>query len=344
TGSGLAIEFDFIIDLPIFAFNSNGQNQDTGEPLPDNLEELGVKAPPSEVFGPDCAIFSPPREGIADGGPLVVIIDSGVDTSIANRPLFRPFAEAELNLCESFMVGPFGYDFLNGDAQPADDLGHGTGVAGALLSTYPSGKELRLQHYKFVGPKGGTYFGAICAMHTAVAAEASLLNLSWGIRTDTLPNALALALQACEEANIIVVTSAGNDSLDITTAPNWPASASSTFSNIVAVGAYDYVPSTDDPERMAFSNFGAAAVELVAPFGLEVPKLGGGLHEQVGTSISAPQLTAHLAAVRESNPDISLEDALDVLRNDGLLRRAATLNGAEVNNQQYLELNCKLSL
>ena len=344
TASGLAIEFDFIINLPIIAFNSNGQNQDTGGPLPDDLEELGIKNPPSQVFGPDCALFSPPTEDISGGGPLVVIIDSGVDTSVAHRSLFRPFAERELLLCDGLTMGPLGYDFLNGDPLPADDLGHGTGVAGALLSTYPQGKKLRLQHYKFVGPEGGTYFGAVCGMQTAVAHEADLLNLSWGIRTDTLPNALKLALEACEAANIIVVTSAGNDSLNITATPNWPASASSAFSNIVTVGSYDYISGTSDPQRMAFSNFGADKVALVAPFGLDVPKLGGGFHEQVGTSISAPQLTAHLAAMRADQPDLSLEDALEMLRRDGLLLRAATLNGTEIKDQQYLELNCKLSL
>ncbi|NJO87188.1 MAG: S8 family serine peptidase [Lewinella sp.] len=267
-GSGVAVDFDWVVRTPIFAFRPNN---DPSQGQEDSLSSLGVKRPPSAVFKPECVAFSTAKR--LRGGPLLTIIDSGVDAT-GHGPLFAQNAVGEQTVCGGFNLGKFGFDFLRGDENPIDALGHGTGVAGAILSTYPANLPLRLQHFKFIDADGGSFFAALCAMHTAVASRTDVMNLSWGLRLDTLPPALATALAAAEKANVLVVTSAGNDSSDLSLDHNWPGSASPRYRNLVTVGAYILSSSSAAPTRVPFSNYHDKMVGLLAPYGLTVPGLG----------------------------------------------------------------------
>lgn len=334
TGSGLSFGFDWVITTPLLGFNPNGG------PLngtANDGNDLGVKGPPSSTFGPDCIDYAVPTISTNAPGPLVTIIDSGVDLVSDND--LNKFGDQSALLCNNLPMGEYGYDFLLGNDNPVDEIGHGTGVAGAVLSTYPKDLPLRMQHYKFIGAEGGSFFAALCGIYTAISTKTDVLNLSWGISLDTLPPALERALAATEAENVLVVTSAGNDSLDLLLEPNWPASASGKFTNLLAVGAYEY-DVADAPIRIAFSNFNEKVVAIAAPYGLEVPGLNGTYHEQIGTSIAAPQVTAWLAAMRQENEGINLSDAIKLLRDRNLIRNSRALDPTEIFQGEYLFLDC----
>lgn len=231
------------------------------------------------------------------GGRIVrvVVIDSGVDPT--GHPVISNLAW-DLNQPGDACFGDFsdlGYDFARKDPQPDDEVGHGTGVAGAVISRWPADLRLQLAHLKFYGTEGHLFDG-LCALHAAARARADVINLSWGVYLPELPGAMYQALRHAEQADAIVVASAGNEQRNIGTHPQWPAAAA-PFRQLVTTGAY-LIDGTPDPPLTDFSNYNKNRVKVAGPFALETLKAGGGTAFKAGTSISAPFVAARLAAFR----------------------------------------------
>ena len=111
------------------------------------------------------------QAGIRGQGVKVAVIDTGIDY-IHDRPSAQepPVVDPEFN-------GTYqgGYDFVNNDADPMDDNGHGTHVAGILAADHNGylvvgvAPGVKLWGLKVLGASGsGDYSGLIAALDWSV--------------------------------------------------------------------------------------------------------------------------------------------------------------------------------
>ncbi len=136
-----------------------------------NTAQTGGKA--------DADIDAPEAWDYADGKPAqdvtVAVIDTGVDTD-------HPDLQANIH--------SFGYDYQNDDADPDDDNGHGTHVAGTIAAvrnntTGVAGvcASAKIMPLKFLDANGnGKLVNAIKALNDARDMGAKIINASWTIK------------------------------------------------------------------------------------------------------------------------------------------------------------------
>ncbi|MFH1509423.1 MAG: S8 family serine peptidase [bacterium] len=157
-----------------------------------------------------------------------------------------------------------GYDYINGDAHPNDDNGHGTHVSGTIaqatnnnLGTAGIAFNTTIMPVKVLDDVGWGPISAVAdGINYAVNHGADVINLSLGgSYSATLKSAIDHAISH----NVIVVAAAGNGGGDSIGDPtlDYPAS----HSGVIAVGATRY-----DATRASYSNYGSA-LDIMAPGG-----------------------------------------------------------------------------
>jgi hypothetical protein len=248
---------------------------------------------------------------------VVTMIDGGADLS-GDRPeiwanhLNRSIDEAYVSM------GTLGYDFIFGSTTPFDEFGHGTTTAGALIGNYRGEQPLTVIHNKIFsiqpgfGPFG-TYFGAVVATQVAGNIQSDFISMSFGLSPEDEPQALRCAVEYAISQGATIVTSAGNDALNVNFAPQWPAAFSTIyFPNLVSVTSYNYPAGgfpEQDPVLSDFSNFGLTSTNLAAYLTAKTPAYNGTISEfayLAGTSISAPLFTAAAASQFSGTPPAAL--------------------------------------
>ena len=205
---------------------------------------------------------------------VVAVIDSGIDGK-------HPDLEAKLVP---------GWNFVNGNADTTDVLGHGTAVAGTLAAVSNNG----------IGVAGVSWASLVMPLvvvddsnYAAYSniAEAIQYAADHGVRVINIsiggPCASSLLQSAVDYAwgkGAVIFSSAMNDGA---AAPYYPAAAN----HVVAVSATD-----DNDQLAAFSNFGSW-ISLSAP-GTDIltTMSGGGYGFWYGTSFSSP-IAAGVAAL-----------------------------------------------
>ena len=271
---------------------------------------------PDDYFGNNLPPFEWPGNG--SGAPLrVAIIDSGVETDGPNAGGYADYAYRNGPETEFIRNGNLGYDFIAKDMVPDDQAPHGSYVAASLLGEYHGARPLQLLHLRTFGADGiASYFGALVSFYEATAVGVDVINASWGIRLPAAPEALTCAVERAMADDVIVVTSAGNDSLSIDRDPQWPAAYGPDYPDrLVTVGSYWYkgqLPETDQQHvaRRDFSNYSrmgrvTAAAYHTAP----VPQFGAeAIVYPQGTSFSAPRLAGRLATFLSERPGASARD------------------------------------
>lgn len=245
---------------------------------------------------------------------VIAVIDSGVDFThpdLAANAWRNPreiAGDGIDNDANGFVDDVHGWDFRNHDADPMDDNGHGTHVAGTIGAVGNNGTgvvgvnwQVSIMSLKFMSDSGsGSTSGAIAAINYATRMKRDFgvnvvaTNNSWG--GGGFSTALRDAIAAGGRQNILFVAAAGNDGTDNDTAPHFPSNY--TDSAVIAVAA------SDRSNRLAsFSNYGATSVDLAAPGTGILSTLPGNTYGSYsGTSMAAPHVAGVVGLLAAARP------------------------------------------
>ncbi|HYO11382.1 MAG TPA: S8 family serine peptidase [Tepidisphaeraceae bacterium] len=202
---------------------------------------------------------------VGSSSVVMAILDSGMN---------RNHEDLAANAWSSPIPGapyPNGYDFANGDADPSDNFGHGTrmaGSAGAVGHNALGGAGVswnsRIMPLK-IGNATPSWAAIIDALNFIVSewdagVNIKVANMSLGI--SAYNSTVDAQIDQLRARDIIVTASAGNSGTNNDVTPVYPASFSDT--NIISVAAINddggiLNTSTTD------SNFGSSSVDIAAP-------------------------------------------------------------------------------
>lgn len=262
----------------------------------DHLAEIAEA--PNDPYYP--AQWGLPRSGVpaawglsSGAGVTVAVVDTGVDAS-------HPDLQGQVLI---------GYDFLNDDADPSDDNGHGTrmsGIIGAVRDNAEGGSGVApaatILSVKALDAQGyGPYSAVANGIVYAVDHGARVVNLSL---VGTAPSSiLQAAVDYAAAQDVVVVAAAGNYGTDV---PGYPAASTGAVA-IAAVSDGDAHPS--------FSNYGAW-ISVAAP-GVDVltTTLDAGYSASSGTSPAAAFASGVFALLRAANPALSRGEAISRVQN-----------------------------
>jgi subtilisin family serine protease/PKD repeat protein len=294
----------------------------------------------------DADIDAPEGWDVATGSAeiVVAVIDTGVDArhpDLAANMWLNP-NEVPGNGSDDdgngYVDDVYGYDFRNNHGDPIDDHGHGTHVAGIIAAAGNNGAGVsgvawraRIMSVKFLGADGSGWISdAVNAVLYAADNGARVMNNSWG--GGGFSQALRDAIAVANDAGILFVVAAGNNSSSNDSVPFYPASYD--LPNVVAVAASD-----KNEQRAWFSNFGSRSVLLAAP-GQDilstVPPSGDpccsdplGYKLLSGTSMATPHVSGAAALLLAQDPARTpfnltplLQDTVDIRGSSGVNTRS----------------------
>jgi subtilisin family serine protease len=206
-----------------------------------------------------------------------------------------------------------------GSQNLADGNGHGTHVSG-IIAGAANGRGIvgvafraRLMIVKVLDASGAGTTGAVAeGIRYAAANGARIINLSLG--GPTRDPRLIEAVKAAEDANVLIVCSAGNLGNNVDNTPSYPVSVASR--NLIGVAATEPASGRN---LGSFSNFGRNTIGLAAP-GVDVLSSAndGGYELKSGTSMAAPHAAGVAALMAAMRPDMSAAELrAQLLQNAG---------------------------
>lgn len=248
---------------------------------------------PSLVYGPQQINAETAwDETTGDPGLIVAVVDTGIDFT---HPEFGG------------RVLP-GWDFVNDDADPTDDNGHGTHVAGIIAAGIDNGigiagmaGTVQILPVKVLNANNTGWWSNVAAGITwAVDQGANVINLSLTGSIDSTSLQSAIAYAVSKGATVIVA--AGNNGTDTA---NYPAS----YDNVVSFGA-----TTFNGVRWTLSNYGPN-VDVMAPGAMVYStKPGNSYAFMSGTSMAAPHGAGVAALLLSKNPNLTPDAVKTVLQ------------------------------
>ncbi len=211
---------------------------------------------------------------------------------------------------DGFVDDIFGADFIDNDADPNDEFGHGTHVAGTIAAAANDGNphvgvawKVQIMAVRVLGSDGsGTSSGLAAGLQYAGNHGAKIVNLSLGGLG--FSSAAFDAVNALRSKGVLVVCAAGNDGVDNDITPHYPASFD--LDNIISVAAMDR-----HGFLASFSDFGKISVDVAAP-GVEIfsTYFRSDTDYQFldGTSMATPHVAGVAALVASFVPGASYQE------------------------------------
>jgi subtilisin len=231
-------------------------------------------------------------------GIRVAVIDSGIDDE--HREFAHPGS-----------IGA-GYNFVANNADPYDDNGHGTHVAGTIMAARDGAgvvgvaPEVTVFALKVLNASGsGSWSNVVAALEWTVSNGMQITNNSYGsgqnpgttVR-DAFANSAAVGILHVAAAGNSGNCGGNNDSV------GWPAK----YETVIAVGA-----TNSRDVRPCFSSTGPA-LELAAP-GVSIKSTvpGGGYDTWNGTSMASPHVAGVAALMLGANAGLSISETRDLM-------------------------------
>lgn len=275
---------------------------------------------------------------------VVAIIDTGVEYTHPDLVdnMWRNPGEVAGNGIDDdsngYVDDVHGINAITGSGNPLDDNGHGTHCAGIIGAAGNNGAGLTgaawkvsMIGVKFLGSGGnGQLYDAIRAidyvtmMKTQYGVNIVATNNSWGSQGETW-GPLGDAITRHQNAGILFVAAAGNESLNIDVTASSPAGFGAD--SVVSVAAVD-----SNGALASFSNYGATKVDLGAP-GVSIASTytGASYVYLSGTSMAAPLVSGAIGLVAATYPGLTWQNYKQILMTTG--KPLAALTGKTVTGK-----------
>jgi subtilisin family serine protease len=218
-----------------------------------------------------------------------------------------------------------GWDFVNNDATPSDDNGHGTHVSGTIGAVGNNGLgvtgvawSVRIMPLKAFDASGSADIGAIiAALEYAVANGARISNNSYS--GPDLVQAEFDAFADAASAGHLAIAAAGNAAQSGDAHPQYPAALG--LDEALSVAA-----TTKSDTLATFSNFGSFSVHVAAPGVNIISTWPVSTYRSLsGTSMATPHVVGVAALVAAEHPSWTGAEIRDRIL--GTTRHVAALDG-----------------
>ena len=267
-----------------------------------------------EEDAPVVAAFTPndPEFDLHQYGPQIIQADKAWDITTGDPDILVAVVDTGADMSHPDLQGKVvaGWDFVNDDADPSDDNGHGTHVTGIIAAVTNNGIGIagvgyntRVLAVKVLSSSGAGYYSKVAQGITYAADHgARVINLS--LRGTVDSSLLKDAVDYAWNKGVLVVAAAGNDG---SSDPVYPAS----YEHVLAVSATDW-----NDQHWSVSNYGDY-VDLAAPgVGIYSTDWEGGAGpyaSRSGTSMASPHVAAVAALMLAVNPDLTNQDLENLL-------------------------------
>lgn len=228
--------------------------------------------------------------------------------------------------------------YLSGSPAGRDAHGHGThcaGIAGAatnngkgIASLNWDGRFVNIASYQALGETG---FGSIETISQAIIDAtldgADVISMSFGEFTPLTPRTVSQAAEFALERDVILVAAAGNSNQDA--ALHMP----SNLPGVISVAAVD-----QQGRKATFSNSNASLTRPIAAPGVNILSLEQGSRYGLksGTSMATPLVAGLLGVMRSLKPDVTAEEAWNILHDTGTSGADAARIGRTIQADEAL--------
>lgn len=255
----------------------------------------------------------------------IAILDTGINLNILRENSAFLYRNDPATICqEGRAVEISGWDFVNHDNDPFDELGHGTAVTDRVIQQL---NRMRNPNYSILPVKvfdqhgRGNTFDILCGYLFAVEkGDIDIINMSFGWYG--APSNL-LNFFVNENSHILHVASAGNSNYNNDMHEHYPSSI--PHDNVLSIGSYTVNRKYGYSIilKSNFSNYGVSTVDYLSKGDhIFFEDKYNNSFPISGTSYAAPVVTGKLATylhfISTSN---SLTDVLEYLYNDAQLVR-----------------------
>ena len=268
---------------------------------------------------------------IRGNGQVIAIIDDGID-----------YTHPDLGGClgeNCKVIG--GYDFIDGDADPKDELGHGTIVAGIaaangrLKGVAPDAKLVGLKVCNELGCFSSAILaGADWCIDNKSDLGISVINMSLGFASYDSTNCpiwMDSVINRAYDMNMPFTIGSGNGGFK--DAISDPACSPKTISvgavydanvglAIVCLNSDCTKTCTDSitsADKITCYSNSADILDLLAPGDLiESTSINGEYFNGGGTSAAAPHVAGTIALMKQVNPSLSVGDIDEILKKTGV--------------------------
>lgn len=227
---------------------------------------------------------------------------------------------------------------------------HGTHVAGVIAAERNNGKGMNgvANNVKIMAlrtvPNGDEYDKDVAlAIKYAVDNGAKIINASFGKYYSPHSDKVQEALVYAAKNDVLFVSSAGNEGLDIDKKPSFPNDQKRDGSEIIdtylSVGA---INSKYGSNLVAsFSNYGKKNVDVFAPgYQIYSPKPNNEYDFIDGTSFAAPAVSGIAALIRSYYPKLTAAQVKQIIMDSGLqLPAKVTVPGSQNSVKSFGELS-----
>ena len=299
--------------------NTKGTKNYASQKFPNDLSEyqlsLHDRSSGYDIDAPEAWVIT---TGKREGGPLIAVIDSGVDIKHLDLVNNIWTNQGEIpgdgidNDRNGYIDDVNGYNFVLNSPDVRDSEGHGTHCAGIIgaegnnsMGITGVNWKTNILPLKVVSGETIPLSASIDAINYATKMGVDIISASWSSKNKS--KALAEAISAFPG---LFVAAAGNYGENNDFKPRYPASFSSK--NIISVASSTYGHVSD------FSNYGRRTVDIAAPgdhIGSTLP--GNNCGYETGTSMAAPHVTGVAALIMSEYPELSALEVKEAIMKGG---------------------------